>query len=63
MKDSYSFFAMMARMKYIERWALMRNSWKENISEHSLEVAMLSTLWPFFPKKSAAGMWMKKRWH
>ena len=42
MKDSYSFFAMMARMKYIERWALMRNSWKENICEHSLEVAMLS---------------------
>lgn len=38
----YSFFAMMARMKYIERWALMRNSTKENISEHSLEVAMLA---------------------
>lgn len=38
----YSFFAMMARMKYIERWALMRNANKENISEHSLEVAMLS---------------------
>ena len=38
----YSFFAMMARMKYIERWALMRNSLKENISEHSLEVAMLA---------------------
>lgn len=38
----YSFFAMMARMKYIERWALMRNSSKENISEHSLEVAMLA---------------------
>jgi 5'-deoxynucleotidase len=37
-----SFFAMMARMKYIERWALMRNSIKENISEHSMEVAMLS---------------------
>lgn len=35
------FFAMMSRMKYIERWALMRNSVKENISEHSLEVAML----------------------
>ena len=32
----YPFFAMMARMKYIERWALMRNSVKENISEHSL---------------------------
>lgn len=33
---------MMSRMKYIERWALMRNSEKENISEHSMEVAMLT---------------------
>lgn len=38
----YSFFAMMARMKYIERWALMRNANQENISEHSLEVAILA---------------------
>lgn len=38
----YPFFAMMARMKYIERWALMRNSDRENISEHSMEVAMLA---------------------
>lgn len=38
----HAFFAMMARMKYIERWALMRNSNAENISEHSLEVAMLA---------------------
>ena len=36
------FYAMMSRMKYIERWALMRNSMKENISEHSLEVSMLA---------------------
>lgn len=36
------FFAMMSRMKYIERWALMRNSVRENISEHSLEVAMIA---------------------
>ncbi|MDE7297331.1 MAG: 5'-deoxynucleotidase [Lachnospiraceae bacterium] len=36
------FYAMLSRMKYIERWALMRNSIKENISEHSLEVAMLA---------------------
>lgn len=40
--NEFPFFAMMARMKYIERWALMRNSVKENISEHSLEVAMLA---------------------
>lgn len=38
----HNFYAMMARMKYIERWALMRNSQPENISEHSLEVSMLS---------------------
>lgn len=38
----YSFFAMLARMKYIERWALMRSANSENISEHSLEVAMLA---------------------
>lgn len=37
-----NFFAMMSRMKYIKRWALMRNSERENISEHSLEVAMIA---------------------
>ncbi len=37
-----SFYAMMSRMKYIERWALMRNSISENISEHSLEVSILA---------------------
>ena len=37
-----NFFAMMSRMKYIKRWALMRNSEKENVSEHSLEVAMIA---------------------
>ena len=43
-KQIYNFGAMMSRMKYIDRWALMRNSTKENISEHSLEVAMLAHL-------------------
>jgi len=43
-KKTYSFGAMLSRMKYIDRWALMRNSTKENISEHSLEVAMISHL-------------------
>lgn len=42
MGNQNGFFAMLARMKYIERWALMRNSVSENISEHSLEVAMLA---------------------
>lgn len=36
------FYAMMSRLKFIDRWALMRNSTPENLSEHSLEVAMLA---------------------
>ncbi len=36
------FYAMLSRMKLIERWALMRNSSQENISEHSLEVSILA---------------------
>lgn len=43
-KQVYSFGAMMSRMKYIKRWALMRNATRENISEHSLEVAMVAHL-------------------
>ncbi len=38
----HNFFAAISRMKYIERWALMRNSREENLSEHSLEVAMIA---------------------
>lgn len=38
----YGFFASIARMKYITRWALMRNSRPESLSEHSLEVAMIA---------------------
>lgn len=38
----YSFFAMLSRMKYINRWGLMRNTREENICEHSLEVALVA---------------------
>lgn len=38
----YSFFATASRMKYIERWALMRNTRPENLSEHCLEVSMIA---------------------
>jgi 5'-deoxynucleotidase len=37
-----SFLALMSRMKYIERWALMRSARSESLSEHSLEVAMIA---------------------
>ena len=36
------FLALLSRMKYIERWALMRSSRPENLSEHSLEVALIA---------------------
>lgn len=37
-----NFFAMISRMKLIERWSLMRNSRPENLSEHSMEVSVLA---------------------
>ena len=37
-----NFFAMHSRMKYIHRWALMRNTATENISEHSNDVAAIA---------------------
>ncbi len=39
---AYNFFALMARMKYIDRWGLMRNTQVENIQEHSHMVAVLA---------------------
>ena len=38
----YNFFALISRMKYIDRWALMRNTRAENLCEHSMEVAMIA---------------------
>lgn len=37
-----SFFAFLKRMRFINRWSLMRNTEIENIQEHSLEVAMVA---------------------
>lgn len=42
MAEQYNFFALIARMKYIDRWALMRNTRLENIQEHSHQVAVLA---------------------
>lgn len=39
---SEQFFAYISRMRYIDRWALMRNSQKENVQEHSHMVAVLA---------------------
>lgn len=39
---SYNFFALISRMKNIDRWALMRNADRENVMEHSHMVAVLA---------------------
>lgn len=36
------FFAYIARMRFIQRWALMRNTAAENVQEHSHQVAVLA---------------------
>ena len=36
------FYALMGRRRYITRWGLMRNTFSENIQEHSHQVAVLA---------------------
>lgn len=38
----HHFFALASRTKYIHRWALMRNTTTETLSQHSYEVAAIS---------------------
>lgn len=40
--ENFHFFAFLSRMKYINRWGLMRNTYTENIQEHSLQVAIIA---------------------
>ncbi len=40
--QEYPFYALLARMRYITRWGLMRNTFSENIQEHSHMVAVLA---------------------
>ena len=42
MAEGQNFYALISRMKYIDRWALMRNTVSENIQEHSHQVAVLA---------------------
>lgn len=38
----FHFFAYLSRMKLIDRWGLMRCTQRENVQEHSLQVAVIS---------------------
>ncbi len=54
MKESH-FFAHLARMKLIQRWPLMRSVSKENVSEHSLQVAFVAHALALIKNKKFAG--------
>ncbi len=40
--EKSNFFAQIARMSFINRWALMRNVKEENLAEHSFQVAVVA---------------------
>lgn len=42
MPGHHHFFAYLSRMRYINRWGLMRNTFQENIQEHSHMVAVIA---------------------
>ena len=49
------FYAMMSRMKNIYRWGLMRNTRRENLSEHSLETAQIAHALAIISNKRLGG--------
>ncbi|HHY82660.1 MAG TPA: 5'-deoxynucleotidase [Clostridiales bacterium] len=50
------FFAYLSRMKFIQRWGLMRNVRQENIQEHSLQAAMIAHSLAVIKNKLFGGM-------
>ena len=39
---AFHFFAYLSRMRYINRWGLMRNTFPENDMEHAMQCAMIA---------------------
>ncbi len=46
-----NFFALLFRMRFINRWSLMKNSEAENVTQHSLEVAVIAHCLALIQKK------------
>ncbi|MCQ2512839.1 MAG: 5'-deoxynucleotidase [Lachnospiraceae bacterium] len=42
MSSNSNFFAILSRMKYVNRWGLMRNAKNESLSDHTLDVVFIS---------------------
>ena len=45
------FFPLISRMKYVNRWSLMRNTQEENLMEHSFETAAIAQALAIIGKK------------
>ena len=42
MNENSNFFAILSRMKYIDRWNLMRNARSESLADHTLDVIFIT---------------------
>ena len=42
MNNNSNFYAMLSRMKYVNRWGLMRNTIQESISDHTMDVVIIA---------------------
>ena len=42
MEQNNNFFAMLSRMKYVNRWGLMRNTIPESLSDHTMDVVLIA---------------------
>lgn len=40
--ENSNFFAMLSRMKYVNRWGLMRNTIPESLSDHTMDVVIIA---------------------
>lgn len=49
------FYAMLFRMKHINRWGLMRNTFTEDLSQHSFETALIAHALSLISKKHFNG--------
>ena len=59
---AHNFFPMIARMRYIARWGLMRNTQPENIQEHSHQVAVLAHALAVIQNQYSAEAWTPAGW-
>jgi 5'-deoxynucleotidase len=61
MRETSPFFAMLSRMRLIQRWGLMRNTRVENVQEHSLQVAVIAHALALISNRHYAGTFNAER--